>query len=193
MIDLGFKEGGDGSGEDEDSKKENTKKEDVKPARIIPFHDHDIHDAWYDASLSFEFALQHAIYIENGPLASEKSTTFKQWLELLSKTLPQQMTRTHDIINAILQNYSATSGQSELDTLVRDHIDSEPTWQWRTCTYGDNKNGYTCGLWQLFHIMSVGVVEYNGSDHNEAKIATRYASETLRNCKLHDEDFMVCL
>ena len=109
-------------------------------ARIIPFHDHDVHDAWYDASLSFEFALQHAIYIENGSLAPEKSMAFQEWLELLSKTLPTEMTRTHDIIDGILNNYSkATMGQSELDALVRDYIKSEPSWTWRTCTYGDNK------------------------------------------------------
>ena len=47
--------------------------------------------------------------------------------------------------------------------------------------------GYTCGLWQLFHIMSVGVVEYNKHHHHgslDDLIATRRASETLRNCKL---------
>lgn len=121
-----------------DKKKHDSNSKEI--ARIIPFHDHDVHDAWYDASLSFEFALQHAIYIENGSLAPEKSMALQEWLELLSKSLPTQMSRTHDIINGILNNYSkATKGQSELDALVRDYIKSEPNWTWRTCTYGDNK------------------------------------------------------
>ena len=36
--------------------------------------------------------------------------------------------------------------------------------------------GYTCGLWQLFHVASVGVVEYNWHN-NDAPIATGHASE----------------
>jgi len=48
------------------------------------------------------------------------------------------------------------------------------------------KRTSSSGLWQLFHIMSVGVVEYNKHHHHgslDDLIATRYASETLRNCK----------
>ena len=171
-------------------KNKNNKQQEKVAARIIPFHEHDIHDAWYDASLSFEFALLHGIYIENGSLSSEKQNTFKEWLELLSNTLPIQMKRTHTIINGILDNWSmAISGQHELDKLVQSYTNKkdEPSWKWKTCTYGDNNMGYTCGLWQLFHIMSVGVVEYNKHHHHgslDDLIATRRASETLRNCKL---------
>ena len=49
------------------------------------------------------------------------------------------------------------------------------------------KRTSSSGLWQLFHIMSVGVVEYNKHHHHgslDDLIATRRASETLRNCKL---------
>ena len=59
--------------------------------------------------------------------------------------------------------------------------------KWRTCTYEDNENGYTCGLWQLFHVMSVGLVEHN--KHSESPIPTRYVSETLRN---YIESFFQC-
>ena len=172
-------------------KNKNNKQQEKVAVRIIPFHEHDIHDAWHDASLSFEFALLHGIYIENGSLSSEKQNTFKEWLELLSNTLPIQMKRTHTIINGILDNWSmAISGQHELDKLVQSYTNKkevEPSWKWRTCTYGENSMGYTCGLWQLFHIMSVGVVEYNKHHHHgslDNLIATRRASETLRNCKL---------
>eukprot|EP00571_Detonula_confervacea_P010571 CAMPEP_0172305988 /NCGR_PEP_ID=MMETSP1058-20130122/7169_1 /TAXON_ID=83371 /ORGANISM="Detonula confervacea, Strain CCMP 353" /LENGTH=462 /DNA_ID=CAMNT_0013017755 /DNA_START=241 /DNA_END=1626 /DNA_ORIENTATION=+ len=163
---------------------------DKEIARVVPFRDHDVHDAWWDASVSFEFALKNGIYMENGSLPQEKQEALREWLELLSKSLPSQMGRTHDIINAILKNFSrAVQGQSELDNLVRDSVPSEPSWAWRTCTYGDNKMGYTCGLWELFHIMSVGVVEYN--QHNPP-IATRHASETLRNYIDHFFQCDVC-
>lgn len=159
-------------------------------ARVVPFREHDVRDAWSDASTSFEFALRNGIYMENGPLSPEKSSALRDWLELLSKSLPGEMNRTHDVINSILADYgSATGGQSNLDRLVDGSLNStnedgkkkKKKWIWRTCTYGDNEMGYTCGLWQLFHIMSVGVVEYN--EHNDDRIATKHASETLRNCE----------
>jgi len=51
--------------------------------------------------------------------------------------------------------------------------------------------GFTCGLWQLFHVMSVGVVEYN-RHNNDAPIATGHASETLRNYIDHFFQCDVC-
>ncbi|KAL9184762.1 hypothetical protein ACHAXT_012732 [Thalassiosira profunda] len=159
-------------------------------ARVIPYRVHDVHDAWFDAAESFEFALKNSIYMENGPLPKEKATAFKEWLELLAKSLPNQMFRTHGIVNTILEHFAeATSGQKKLDALAKEHAYEEPKWGWRTCTYGDNKMGYTCGLWQLFHIMSVGVVEYN--THNPP-IPTRHVSETLRNYIDHFFQCDVC-
>ena len=158
LNDLGFVNNGSGDLEEKkgetfpserkeakaNKKLKNNKQQEKAVARIIPFQEHDIHDAWYDATLSFEFALSHAIYIENGPLSSEKQNTFKEWLELLSNTLPIQMKRTHTIIDGILDNWEmAISGQHELDTLVQSYTKDEPSWKWKTCTYGDNTMGYT--------------------------------------------------
>ena len=46
-------------------------------------------------------------------------------------------------------------------TTNQGHVKEMAGWSWQTCTYGENDMGYTCGLWQLFHVESVGVVEYN--------------------------------
>ncbi|KAL7469600.1 hypothetical protein ACHAXS_009845 [Conticribra weissflogii] len=175
----------------EKAKKNASKKENVHEiARVIPFRLHDVHDAWSDAALSFEFSLKTGIHMSNGPLSPEEETAFRDWLELLSKTLPIQMKRTHDIINLLLENFSkAAESQSKMDYLISQNIPVEPKREWRTCTYGDNQMGYTCGLWQLFHIMTIGVVEYN--QHNAA-IPTRHASEAIRNYVEHFFQCEVC-
>jgi len=53
------------------------------------------------------------------------------------------------------------------------------------CTRGEAYAGYTCGLWELFHIMTLGVVEYNtyssGVDDDWEKFDLHEASTTLRN------------
>jgi hypothetical protein len=166
------------------------KKKESEIARVVPFRPNDVHDSWSDAALSFEFALRNGIYVENGPLDSGREKAFHEWLILLSKTLPPQMNRTLDIVDAILSDFPrAAGGQGGLDDLVRERVgrsgeggttNDEPSWIWKTCTYGDGNVGYTCGLWQLFHVVSLGVVEYNR--HNPP-MPTRYVSDTLRDCE----------
>ena len=161
-------------------------------ARVVPFRAHDVHDAWTDAALSFQFALKTGIFMTNGPLGGEEASALKEWLLLLSKSLPHQMNRTHDLIDTVLKNYDrATLSQSNLDEIVKEVVHLEPVYRWRSCTYGDNEVGYTCGLWSLFHIMSVGLVEYNR--HNKrSPIPTLHASETLRNYIEHFFQCEVC-
>lgn len=161
-------------------------------ARVVPFRSHDVHDAWTDAALSFLFALKNGIFMTNGPLGSKEANALKEWLLLLSKSLPHQMNRTHDLIDSVLKNYDrATISQYHLDEIVKEVGHSEPVYRWRTCTYGDNNMGYTCGLWSLFHIMSVGLVEYNR--HNtRSPIPTMQASEILRNYVEHFFQCEVC-
>ena len=169
------------------------KKKKNEIARVVPFRPNDVHDSWSDAALSFEFALRNGIYVENGPLDPDgRGKAFREWLILLSKTLPPQMNRTLDIVDAILSDFPrAAGGQGGLDALVRERVggggggggttkNDEPSWIWKTCTYGDGNVGYTCGLWQLFHVVSLGVVEYNR--HNPP-MPTRYVSDTLRDCE----------
>jgi hypothetical protein len=190
LTELGFNNGNGNINETGDveansQKQRKTGKKEVV-ARVVPFQVYDVHDAWADAALSFEFALHNSIYVENGPLNGTKSEAFHEWVTLLSNTLPPQMTRTHEILNSLIINFdSASGGQSKLNDLVAQCVGpTEPSWIWRTCTYGDGTAvGYTCGLWQLFHIMSIGVVEYNrnNSNNNLPTMPTRYVADILRD------------
>jgi thiol oxidase len=176
------------AGRDESSEKRNI-------ARVVPFRTFDVHDAWSDAALSFEFALRNGIYVENGPLDDVRGKAFREWLVLLSRTLPPQMDRTRDIVDAILGDFArAAGGQSDLNYVVRERVggmkmEEESSSTWRTCTYSDGRVGYTCGLWQLFHVMSLGFVEYNR--HNPP-MPTRYFSDTLRDYIEHFFQCEVC-
>ncbi|KAL3777648.1 hypothetical protein HJC23_005514, partial [Cyclotella cryptica] len=156
---------------------------DTKLARVIPFRPHEVSDAWHDAATSFEFALKYSIYMSNGPMPEKEKKAFFEWLDLLSKSLPPQMDRTRQIVKHII----ATKGLPELTQMIRAKFPPLKSEIWRTCTYGNNENGYTCGLWQLFHVVSVGVVEHN--NHGDSIIPTRYASEVLRN---YVENFFQC-
>jgi Erv1 / Alr family len=64
-----------------------------------------------------------------------------------------------------------------------------PSDKWSiSCTKHVDGMGYTCGLWELFHIVSVGLVEYNllisTNDDvvlSELSLSTIDAAETIRN------------
>ena len=71
-------------------------------ARLVPFHSHEVVDAWHDAATSFEFSLKYNIYMTNGKMSKKEQNAFLDWLELLADTLPPQMSRTLAIIKHLL-------------------------------------------------------------------------------------------
>lgn len=159
-----------------------------KIARVVPFQTHEVSDAWHDAATSFEFSLKYNIYMTNGHMPRKEQDAFLDWLELLADVLPPQMKRTHELIQHLIDNFTrATLGLPIMMDLIREKFPPMKEETWRTCTYEGNENGYTCGLWQLFHVMSMGVVEHN--KHAKSPIPTRYVAETLRN---YIENFFQC-
>jgi hypothetical protein len=62
---------------------------------------------------------------------------------------------------------------------------ADPKEGWSpSCVKGNPAMGYTCGLWQLFHIVTVGVVEWNlmlQTDDGERVVGTEEAALAIRN------------
>jgi Erv1 / Alr family len=140
-----------------------------------------------DAYLSFDHTLRQGIFLSSSVLTNTTRDTFRDWLELLQHTTPSvwQIQRT---IDAILQDFDrAVQSEDHLVAIV-DRF-PPPMSQWSpACTKGVPAMGYTCGLWQLFHIMSVGLVEYNLMIASEDQavlesvaISTVHWAETMRN------------
>ena len=147
-------------------------------------------DVFNDAYLSFDFAMRNAIFIGKGPLSNQTKGVLERWIDLLQSTLPP----TWNLQNMIsdLESHMEEVVQSE-ENLIR-IVDKypPPKSKWSpSCTRGDKYAGYTCGLWELFHIMSVGLLEWNqmviGDDW--AYYATEDAAVTLRN---YIEQFFGC-
>ena len=144
-------------------------------------------ELYNDAALSFNFALHHSIYTLHGPLEPDAKMSFRKWLALLQRTLPLAMGPTHKQISALLTHFDdASSGEDALLQVI-DGIKLDSTEWSLSCTKGDHHKGYTCGLWSLFHVMAVGVAEYNlKQDRNSMnQISTLDAANSLRNYILH--------
>jgi translation initiation factor 2 beta subunit (eIF-2beta)/eIF-5 len=154
-----------------------------------------------DAYLSFDFNLRNEIFTSSdGPLHNSTQNALREWLELLQRTVPVGWSQVQTVVREILLNFDTAVRSDTNFTKILDqaseksspHISSTGTSsrKWSSaCTRGVAAMGYTCGLWELFHIMTVGVVEYNlmiSEDNDDGilfdtQISASHAAETLRN------------
>jgi Erv1 / Alr family/Thioredoxin len=122
-----------------------------------------------DAHLSFDFAMRNAIFdttggdgatTSDGRLTNATQTVLKEWLSLLKKSLPP-LWRLQQLIHELYENFdSIVLSEENLLEIVDRHPPPKKKWS-KACSQGRPGEGYTCGLWELLHITTVGVVEYN--------------------------------
>jgi thiol-disulfide isomerase/thioredoxin len=128
----------------------------IKP---IVFMDRTQQDMYNDAHLSFTFALQTAIFIfTSEALEPSPKAHLKDFLHALQNGLPPSMSLQPLLADLVTHYEDATSSDEHLQHVVSRHPAPSPDWS-PSCLKHDS--GYTCGLWQLFHIMSIGIVEWN--------------------------------
>ena len=159
-----------------------------KPPGIFARTKKDIFD---DAFRAFDFNMRNGIFVGKGPLKHDSRSALRNWLELLRMTLPPGW-KIRPVINAILDDFKAATTDEENLVRILDKFDPpEPKFS-ESCTKGMPGLGYTCGLWGLFHIMSIGVVQWNAlvdQDSPQILISTMHAADTLRGFIEH---FFAC-
>ena len=139
-----------------------------------------------DAFMSFDYTLRNSIFTSDGPLEKAAKDALLAWLELLQKSLPRAYAVQH-IVEALLENFEVIASKESILLETLDKL-NPPVGEWSPgCTNGEVGMGYTCGLWSLFHISSVGLVEWNRLGPNsvslkkEMVLAANWAADTLRN------------
>jgi thiol-disulfide isomerase/thioredoxin len=148
-------------------------------------------DVYNDAFLSFHFALRTGIFMTNGPLSKAQEEAFGEWLLLLHRTLPPTW-HIQSLIRAITNDFEKVV-QSEANLLEIVDKFPPPKKKWSLgCSHGEKGNGYTCGLWELFHIVTVGFVEWNRliqTDDWSMVMGSEDAAVSIRN---YIENFFAC-
>jgi len=139
-----------------------------------------------DAKLSFDFALKQGIFMSIGSLGDERATHFSEWIALLHQSLPLSW-NIHDLIYDILVDMDeVVKDENNLLRLVNKHkekgkVGTLPKWS-ISCSHGMDGDGYTCGLWELFHVMTVGLSERMLLGHEiDSDFSTSRAADVLRN------------
>lgn len=144
-------------------------------------------DMFSDAYLSFDFMMRNGVFTNQGSLTNNTKNALHDWLYLLRKTTPA-VWELQPVLKDILRDFDrATLSEENLVAIMDKHPAPRKAWS-SSCTKGIEGMGYTCGLWVLFHMMTVGVVEYNAmigmTDDGllgELSITTVQAAEVLRN------------
>jgi hypothetical protein len=150
-------------------------------------------DLQHDIELSFVFAIRNDIYMNSGELSEAKRKTLFNWFNLLQKTLPRSWDDFHTLLEQLLRNFQFVSKKEAylLHIIEKYPLRISNSTEWSlSCSHGEEGRGFTCGLWELLHIVTVGVVEHN-SDALEEKdlISPDGAAYTIRN---YIEHFFHC-
>lgn len=159
---------------------------------IKPRHVRSKQELYGDAYLSFDFALRNGIFMESPYLTNTTKSALEEWLQLLRRALPP-VWKIQRTIDAILNDFETNTANETrfletIEPFKPNHNDWSPA-----CTHENGLPGYTCGLWELFHIMTVGVMEWNKqSDNKWVAISTEHAADTLRDYIAHFFGCQVC-
>jgi hypothetical protein len=126
-----------------------------------------------DTTHALDFTFRHSIFMTHGPLTLERSAVLNQWLRLLQKVLPDTMTKARKQVDTLLDQFDDAVSTEER---FRSILGKEDRVVWsNACANG----GYTCGLWELLHLVTFGVVAWNEKSDNG--IATSHAAEILKD------------
>jgi thiol-disulfide isomerase/thioredoxin len=164
----------------------------VKKEELGPKHIRTKPELYQDALLSFDFALRHGIFVEAPTLTNKTKDAFREWLQLLRQALPPGF-KAHQTLKALLSDFETVVKNEKLFLdKIQPYRPENQEWSY-ACSHEDGLPGYTCGLWELFHIMTVGVAEWNSLAENKwAVIAPETAAKTLRNYVAHFFGCQVC-
>jgi len=121
------------------------------------------HDIYNDAYLSFYFAMQHGIFVGRDPPSEEAKRAFRNWINMLNQVLPPAWPLQALLADLAEHLDTALESEENLLEIVEDHPPPKQTWS-RSCSRGEPSMGYTCGLWELFHTATLGVVEWNANN-----------------------------
>jgi hypothetical protein len=165
-----------------------------------------------DIHLAFDVAMRHFVYNRdhtdnesNGanagnslPLSNEQRTALKSWFLLIHKTLPPSWP-IHSTVKELINSFMYVSKNeaymlSILDANRPTATDFSPACRHQAGRATHATTDVTCGTWELFHAVTVGVVEYNklsqaeGKDHMAPEAAASIMRDYVRQFGMDGDD-----
>ncbi|CAB9505175.1 Sulfhydryl oxidase 1 [Seminavis robusta] len=141
-----------------------------------------------DAYLSFYNAMKDSVFLKDGALPKIRKQALHQFLQLLKRTLPPW--RLGWLVNDLYEDFHEnTDMESTWEMILEQFPPPQPTWS-PACQ--EHESPYTCGLWTLLHIITVGVVEYNRQVIHPNKFAVQSVSMASLMLREYIHHFFLC-
>jgi len=145
---------------------------------------------FHDATSSFFATIASSIYSKHphgSSLPLKESQKLAEFLDLLRWAFPPE-TKVHALAEELKQEFTIITLKEEgLLKILSRHMDLEEgvTWSER-CSgdSGDNSHAdpYSCGIWSLVHIISIGVAERHTSVVGDAeRVSVQHAGQSIRS------------
>jgi Erv1 / Alr family/Thioredoxin len=150
-----------------------------------------------DVHLSFDFAMRNNVYLTaSDKLSDEAKNALSDYFVVLTNTLPPSWWQVHALLNELLRNIKYVTRKEPYLVKFLDKYPPEsmaeggdPIWS-ASCSHGEPGRGFTCGLWETFHAVTVGLVRYNRNQVVDQELMTTdFVAQTIRNFVEH---FFTC-
>ncbi|KAL3930910.1 MAG: hypothetical protein SGBAC_011557 [Bacillariaceae sp.] len=142
-------------------------------------------ESYNDAHLSLDFALRNGVFVTNNKLPTKVKTDLQEFLVVVQKTLPPTAPL-QPLIEHLIKDFNDifSNDEADLETAMNQHTGPpSSTWSPACMQHG---TGYTCGLWQLFHIVTIGAIEWNSMSPNTSQQLTpRHVADRIRGFVEH--------
>jgi thiol oxidase len=185
---LGFEVEGYASDKPVETKKEDTAQHRGKgkygAGHVAHFLPRSQSEIFGDAHLSLDRMLRNDIFSEPGPLDQSASDALLGFLKILNRTLSVSSSM-FPVIHKLLLDFDSVV-QSESSMLkILESLDPPPMSSWSLGCH-QHGTGYTCGLWTLFHIVTLGTVEWNvGATDVETRLSPLEVADSIRDVIEH--------
>jgi len=138
---------------------------------------------FHDAAASLIFLIRHSVFVNRDDhLDDVRALALKEFFELLDWTTPQAWNVRVGFVQDILINLpSIVSSSRQLTEIIDAHVSKPifgaywgglkngseindtavPANKWtQGCNHQERSLGFTCGLWHLFHIITIGAAHH---------------------------------
>jgi thiol oxidase len=135
-----------------------------------------------DAHRSLDMTLRTSVFqAPDEPLGEGAREALLDFLLVLDKVLPPTWTALHGLVHELSSNFLfASKSEDYLVSFLDRSPPQAPSWS-PYCSHGSPTAGYSCGLWTLFHAVTVGAVEFNSMSLHRNRIGTERVARFVRN------------
>jgi hypothetical protein len=130
--------------------------------------------------------------MDENSVSQHRREVFRDWLELLRKTLPSSWPILSQLVKELLDNIGyVTKSKAYMVALLEEYPVSREIDTY--CVDIERKTLFSCGIWDLLFVIAVGSVQYNRNSHDDAsRLAPEVTAQIMHGAMNEFLDCELC-